>query len=364
MRKPLAILCLLLVLCSASLWSVAEETLPYQQMAWPQDMEAKLYPVETDFGYRIVGRGSAKLFNSPNSETFRCYLRPGIAVPLAQPAETDRTYYMVQLPQGETGYILKKAMREPEPEEFPAYALDTSCAGRGYIHVAARGTEPIFVAISMDERSHHVRIPPDGNWHPILLTLGPGEYSVRIYQAGLLDRFVADCLEISLGQMEPPDQWTLALMSSAHCDMVKNAELVAFAQELCEGAEDDWERFTRIRAALYQNAKYDNDYARSIQYTKIPDPQVFLERGGKGICGDYAAFITIACRAVGIPCKSISGINPNTGGSHGWNEVWLDGEWLLVDVVTEKSNKEKTYEVKRMSGSGYRLVPGHWAGFE
>lgn len=363
----------------------SEEALPYTQMSWP-GADPALLPVPAPYGYRIVGKGSAKLVRQlQDGSESSFYMAPGVALPLAAPPDGSGLLY-IRMPeralnyvgQNELGtleslnvyadeitaYVLEKNMREPEPEELPAYALDTGCAAQGYIHAAARGTEPILLSLENNGRFHHVRIPPDAQWHPILLTLGDGDYTVRLYQAGLLDKHISLLAEEYLGAQTPPPDTELALLDSAQCDLLNNAALVAYAQDLCRDTDDDWEKFRRIRSVLYRNARYDTDYARTIRYTKIPEPEVFLKNGGRGICGDYAAFITVACRAVGIPAKMISGINPKTGGSHGWNEVYIGGEWWMTDVVTEKSGKQKTYEPRHMSGSGYKTVPKYWAGYE
>lgn len=385
-RRYLWLFLALLLALPLPVWGTEEaELLPYAQMFWPEaDPDLTLVP--SAYGYRIVGRGSAKLVRQlPDGSETSFYMTPGVALPLASPPDGSGRLY-IQMPvralnyvsQDELGgleslnvyaeditaYVLEKGLREPEPEELPAYTLDTSCAAEGYIHAAARGAEPIILSLECGGRFHHVRVPPDEAWHPILLTLGSGDYSVRLYQAGLLDKHVSLLAEEHLGPQIPPPDTELALLDSAHCDMLKNAELVAHAQTIVQGTDNDWEKFRRIRSILYRNARYDNDYARTIRYTKIPDPEVFLKSGGRGICGDYAAFITIACRAVGIPARTISGINPATGNSHGWNEIYIDGKWWMTDVVTEKSNKQKTYEPYQMGGSGYKIVPKYWGGFE
>ena len=43
-------------------------------------------------------------------------------------------------------------------------------------------------------------------------------------------------------------------------------------------------------------------------------------------CGTYARAFKFLCSAAGIPCFTISTTN------HGWNMVYVDGQWLHVDV--------------------------------
>lgn len=366
MRKRLLSL-LLCLMCLPAGWAYAAgserpEALPWQDMEWPRT-DPSLTPVPAAFGYRIIGRGDAGLYPEPVKENLIRYMRAGVAVPLAQEPDGG-DFVLLQMPEGETAWALSRELREPEPQEVPAYALDTSTASLGYVYAAARGTEPLMLVVQNGSLRHTVRIPPDEVWHPFLLALGEGEYDILIYQAGHLDKYLREILSQPLGRVTPPDTHTLALMDSAHCDMANHPALVAWAQALCEDADSDLEKVTRIRKVLYANARYDTEYARTIQYTKIPEPEIFLTRGNRGICSDYAAFFTIACRAVGVPCKSVSGINYRTGNSHAWNEVWIEDDWYVVDVVNEKSAKQTEFVAQRASDSAYVYVDTFWGGFD
>lgn len=360
LRRSLCILLLLTVLCATPPAGAA--TYLYEIMRWPEQ-SPQFSMAQTAYGYMVVDGNGVNVYHDRERQNLRYTLQSGTAVPLAEPPGSAEVVAL-QLPQGETGYAHSAALRAPQSDEIPAYALDTSTAELGYVYAAARGAEPLLLCIENGETRHHTRIPPDGKWHPFLLTLGEGEYNIYIYQAGVDDRVVSALRKESLRHVAPPDEQILARYSSAHVDMENNPEIVAWAQAATEGVENDVEKFKILRAKLYQNARYDTEYARDIQYTKIPEPSVFLQKGGAGICGDYAAFLSIACRAVGIPCKSISGINPGTGRSHGWNVVLLDGRWRLVDVVSEKSRGQAEYVPLGLAESGYKIVPSYRGGFD
>lgn len=51
------------------------------------------------------------------------------------------------------------------------------------------------------------------------------------------------------------------------------------------------------------------------------------------LCQEYAGFFCGMARAIGIPCKVMTGFIESTAiqGSHSWNEVLVDGAWKLVD---------------------------------
>ena len=50
-----------------------------------------------------------------------------------------------------------------------------------------------------------------------------------------------------------------------------------------------------------------------------------------GVCQDYADLFQAMCTRAGIPCITVSGMGG--GGSHAWNMVYVDGQWLYVDCT-------------------------------
>lgn len=52
---------------------------------------------------------------------------------------------------------------------------------------------------------------------------------------------------------------------------------------------------------------------------------------GYGVCQNYAELFRSMCNRSGIPCVLVSGMG--NFGSHAWNKVYLDGEWLYVDCT-------------------------------
>lgn len=73
-----------------------------------------------------------------------------------------------------------------------------------------------------------------------------------------------------------------------------------------------------------------------LEYSEIPDGfsgSVFTVDGiKKGNCEGYTREFELLCGAADIPCIDLVGTSIN-GISHAWNEVYVDGEWLVVDVT-------------------------------
>ncbi len=77
---------------------------------------------------------------------------------------------------------------------------------------------------------------------------------------------------------------------------------------------------------------YLNDYLCSLlDYEKgktVAIAQIFSQHPAElqATCGTYARAFKFLCSAAGIPCFTI------TTSNHGWNMVYVDGEWFHVDV--------------------------------
>ena len=81
-----------------------------------------------------------------------------------------------------------------------------------------------------------------------------------------------------------------------------------------------------------EKVEYLNDYLCTLlAYQKGKTAGVtrtFAQHSGElqAACGSYARAFKFLCGAAGIPCFTISTTN------HGWNMVYVDGQWLHVDV--------------------------------
>lgn len=57
---------------------------------------------------------------------------------------------------------------------------------------------------------------------------------------------------------------------------------------------------------------------------------------GKAVCQGYSNVIMDACQLLGIPCIFIS------NNTHGWNCVYVDGQWLMLDSCWNDNGKDST----------------------
>lgn len=245
-------------------------------------------------------------------------------------------------------------------EGAPEVWVDLSAPESGAVSIAARGEVPILAELCANGKTHALLLPLDGKGRNLLLTLGTGEYTLTLWEAGLNDEKVRQLKQYAFTAETLPTDQELALMSSVHTCLEDHPLTLIKARELCAGLETDTEKVKALWAWLKKNGAYDRTLARNIQFSEIPDGDHFL-RGEKGICCDDAAFMACALRSMGIPCQHVYGLNVRTGNHHAWNRVWLEGEWVIVDVTMDRSRNVKEFAFQKEKY--YEPVVGLYEGF-
>jgi transglutaminase-like putative cysteine protease len=124
------------------------------------------------------------------------------------------------------------------------------------------------------------------------------------------------------------------LSSSQTVNWNDESELAILAEELTEDAETDREKLEAIHTYIVNNVAYDYKKANKLPKGYIPNPEETLEEG-LGICYDFAALQAAMLRSVDVPTKLVKGYSSYTSVYHAWNEVLIDGEWVVVDASTD-----------------------------
>lgn len=83
---------------------------------------------------------------------------------------------------------------------------------------------------------------------------------------------------------------------------------------------------------------------------------------GKGVCGQYASAFRLLANALGYKTSYMNG--QYNGSGHEWALVWLDGEWLLMDVQIDDSVEGKLLDIGFLKSHseqpGYKLAVSYF----
>ena len=84
------------------------------------------------------------------------------------------------------------------------------------------------------------------------------------------------------------------------------------------------------------------------------DPSVYAAVVTKdGICDNYAIAFKYIMDKLGIPCIRMNGMVKDTIIPHAWNEVYVDGEWRIVDVFSNDNSRSERYLLIDMDNSDW-----------
>jgi transglutaminase-like putative cysteine protease len=165
------------------------------------------------------------------------------------------------------------------------------------------------------------------------LQMGSGVYAVGLYQKkdGKKYKLVTSKkFELDLDS----DKVFLASVQNVNLD--SNSQAIQLAKELTADSESDSEKFEAIYNYVINNVEYDYSKAATVKSGYLPNADQTLANGN-GICYDYASLTAVMLRSVGVPTKLVEGQSSYTSAYHAWNEVLVDGQWIVVDTTADSA---------------------------
>jgi transglutaminase-like putative cysteine protease len=163
------------------------------------------------------------------------------------------------------------------------------------------------------------------------LQMGSGQYEISLLGSNDGRRYRLLSEQTITVELE---EYAVFLSSSQTVNWNDESDLAILAAELTQDAETDMEKLEAIHTYVVNNVAYDYDKATKLPKGYIPNPEETLT-DGLGICYDFAALTASMLRSVGVPTKLIKGYSSYTPVYHAWNEVLIDGEWVVVDASTD-----------------------------
>jgi len=138
-------------------------------------------------------------------------------------------------------------------------------------------------------------------------------------------------------------------------DPGQRAEVKSLANTIVAGVSSDYERLLCIHDWVAENIFYNWDGYRSGDYGDTSIPGILSTK--IAVCSGYARLTEALLRSVGIPSRVINGhaLGARTDGgaywdsiehadcvdmtNHAWNEAYVDGRWVIMDVTWDSLNK-------------------------
>lgn len=165
------------------------------------------------------------------------------------------------------------------------------------------------------------------------LQMGDGTYTIGLYQRTTGNKYRKLS---SVTQAVDIDEMTVYQASVQNINWDDYSQSTALAQQLTTNAANEQAVFDALYAYMVQRIAYDYDKATVLKNASryIPSNDVTIQLE-KGICYDYSSLFASMLRSQNIPTRLVEGTSTYTSEYHAWNEVFLNGKWVIVDTTVD-----------------------------
>ena len=241
----------------------------------------------------------------------------------------------------ELNSIIKTSLSRPELPSFgeSSEVICLDYTGQGLLRICYKNNTDDKLMVKIEKGKEKVCYPllGDGRSEDFPLQYGNGTYFAHILKNVGGNAYVTEQTCAFNVYIEDPNVVFLNSVQNIkwNYDMepIKKVEGI-IAKTLHTGNESfEYSCVYDIYKYIIKNINYDYDKINYCGKDYIPNiEQIYTD--GSGICYDYASLFAAMLRSIGIPTKLVKGYAdymPNT--YHAWNEVFVDGEWITIDVT-------------------------------
>ncbi|WNS41624.1 transglutaminase-like domain-containing protein [Paenibacillus sp. MMS20-IR301] len=190
----------------------------------------------------------------------------------------------------------------------------------------------IKVMITKDSTSYTYNLYASKPSETFPLQQGNGTYKVSVLENTTGNKYKvvsSDTVDLNLS-----DTNAVYLSSVQNVKWNSTDKAVLKAAQLTQGLTTDEAKVKAIYDYVVANVKYDYTLAANVSTDYIPNNDNTLATL-KGICYDYASLFATMLRSEGIPTKLVMGNTSYVSSYHAWNEVLLNGKWVIIDTTVD-----------------------------
>ena len=205
--------------------------------------------------------------------------------------------------------------------------------------------------------SYNYDLPGDGTPIIVPTNMGDGPYTFRVMQNTSGNNYVE--LFSVIENVNLSSETAPFLVPNMFVNYNESSAVVAKARELAQGAANQGDVVRNIYQWVVDNITYDHDKAAQLASATgyVPDPDATLA-SGTGICFDYASLGAAMLRSLGIPCQVITGYVSPDDVYHAWNMVYIDGEWISVEISIKPNSWTRVDLTFAASGAASTIGDG------
>lgn len=218
--------------------------------------------------------------------------------------------------------------------QYAQKAIDTSGIEGGTFKVSYTCNEDGVYRVMVVKGEERVvyPLPADGSPHHFPLQLGNGTYTLSLLRRAENNRFVF--LERTTVDLNLKDPMVVYLQPIQIINWRPEKTAIQFGGELLKSQETPTKQTHKLYEYIVENIAYDYDKIPKLTAEYIPSIEsTFIDQ--KGICYDYSALLAGILRSQNVPTRLVKGYTSYVDGYHAWNEVYLDGQWKIIDSTVD-----------------------------
>lgn len=208
-----------------------------------------------------------------------------------------------------------------------ASKIDKSQVSNGIVKVNHESSSGVAVRISKGSQKKDFLLQGNDSFP---LQFGEGEYDILVLEGVGGNQYKK--VESQRVVYKSENKNSIYLQSVQGMNWNKDMKSIKLAGELTVGLSSDREKVEAIYNYITSNIKYDDAKAASVKPGYVPSIDTILTLG-EGICYDYAVLFGSMLRSLDIPAKVVEGEKNDIDVLHAWNEVLIDGQWVIIDTT-------------------------------
>lgn len=164
------------------------------------------------------------------------------------------------------------------------------------------------------------------------LQLGNGEYKITVLEH-VSDKRFRGVLQGTV-TLNLKDEKAIYLNSVQNVSWTSSSKAIVQAAQIAKGKKTDEEKAKAVYDYIVANIAYDKKLAANVPADYLPDiDRTLISK--KDICYGYASLTAAMLRSLDIPTKLVMGDSEYVDVYHAWNEVYLNGKWVIIDTTVD-----------------------------
>jgi len=218
------------------------------------------------------------------------------------------------------------------------FTLEESENGIITVEYKAESDKRIKILITKDDEEYFYDMVDETERFP--LQLGDGNYQFAILEN--VEDDIYRYIYRSAFKVDKIMETDVFLNSVQNVDWTYFDKPIRYVDQLVSDEMSNMEKVHAVHEHIAENYRYDYEL-----YNRLDEITVYLPsitktfESKKGICYDLTSLMAAMLRSEGIPTKLVMGYRLDTPEYHAWNEVFVDGEWKVIDITLD-SNYDET----------------------